>query len=38
VPTPDLMAWVMGEAPLPQDRTTPLLQRMIDFHLNAPRE
>jgi antitoxin CptB len=38
VPTPDLVGWVMGEAPLPQDRTTPLLQRMIDFHLNAPRE
>lgn len=38
VPTPDLMAWVMGEAPLPQDRTTPLLKRMIDFHLNTPRE
>jgi hypothetical protein len=32
------MAWVMGEAPLPQDRTTPLLKRMIDFHLNTPRE
>ncbi|MDI3471510.1 MAG: Succinate dehydrogenase flavin-adding protein, antitoxin of CptAB toxin-antitoxin [Pseudolabrys sp.] len=37
-PTPDLMAWVMGEVPLPQGRTTPLLRRMIDFHLNAPRE
>ena len=38
VPTPDLMAWVMGDAPLPQDRTAPLLRRMIDFHLNMPRE
>ena len=38
VPTPELMAWVMGEAPLPQDRTTPLLKRMIDFHMNASRE
>jgi len=32
VPTPELLAFVMGEVPIPDDETGPLLRRMIDFH------
>jgi antitoxin CptB len=34
VPTPVLLAWVMGGMPIPPD-ATPLLREMIDFHLKA---
>ena len=34
VPTPELLAVVMGEVPIPDDETGPLLRRMIDFHSN----
>jgi antitoxin CptB len=37
VPTPDLLAFVMGELPIPDDETGPLLRRMIDFHSKAKR-
>lgn len=32
VPTPDLLAWVMGERPVPAQDQTPLLRRVLDFH------
>jgi antitoxin CptB len=32
VPTPDLLAWVMGELPVPPEDETPLLRRMLDHH------
>ncbi len=35
VPTPDLLAWVMGERPVPAEDETPLLRRMLDFHTQA---
>jgi antitoxin CptB len=34
VPTPDLLAFVMGELPIPENETGPLLRRMIEFHSN----
>ena len=35
VPTPDILAWVMGERPVPPEQATPLLAAMIDFHMNG---
>jgi len=35
VPTPDILAWVMGERPVPAEQATPLLAEMIDFHTNG---
>jgi antitoxin CptB len=35
VPTPDLLAWVMGEREVPPEDETPVLRRMLDFHLKA---
>lgn len=32
VPTPDLLAWVMGERPVPPADETPLLRRMLNSH------
>ena len=32
VPTPDLLAWVMNERPVPPEDETPLLRRMLDQH------
>ena len=32
VPTPDLLAWVMGERPVPVEDETPLLRRVLQFH------
>lgn len=32
VPTPDLLAWVMGELPVPPEEETPVLRRMLDQH------
>ena len=39
VPTPDILAGVMGERPVPPEQQTPLLAEMIDFHMtgNATR-
>jgi antitoxin CptB len=34
VPDQDLLAWVLGRAPIPDDRDTPLLRRLIAFHRN----
>jgi antitoxin CptB len=33
VPTPDLLAWVMGERPVPPEDETSVLRRMLNFHL-----
>jgi antitoxin CptB len=33
VPTPDLLAWVMGELPVPPEDETPVLRRMLNAHL-----
>jgi antitoxin CptB len=38
VPTPDLLAWVMGERPVPPEDETPLLRRMLDQHWTAKTE
>ena len=35
VPTPDILAWVMGERPVPLEQQTPLLTEMIDFHVSG---
>ena len=35
VPTPDILAWVMGERPVPPEQATPLLAAIIDFHMNG---
>jgi len=32
VPDPEVLAWVLGEAPVPGERDTPLLRRLIAFH------
>jgi antitoxin CptB len=36
-PTPELMAWVMGEYAPPPDFDTALLTRLRDFHLNKKK-
>lgn len=38
VPTPDLLAWVMGELPVPPEEETPLLRRMLDQHWKTEKE
>jgi antitoxin CptB len=38
VPTPDLLAWVMGELPVPPEEETPLLRRMLDEHWKIKAE
>jgi antitoxin CptB len=38
VPTPDLLAWVMGELPVPPEEETPLLRRMLDEHWKTKTE
>jgi antitoxin CptB len=38
VPTPDLLAWVMGELPVPPENETPLLRRMLDQHWKTKSE
>jgi antitoxin CptB len=38
VPTPDLLAWVMGELPVPPENETPLLRRMLDEHWKIKAE
>jgi antitoxin CptB len=38
VPTPDLLAWVMGELPVPPEDETPLLRRMLDEHWKTKAE
>jgi antitoxin CptB len=38
VPTPDLLAWVMGELPVPPEDETPLLRRMLDEHWKTKTE
>jgi antitoxin CptB len=38
VPTPDLLAWVMGELPVPPEEETPLLRRMLDQHWKTKTE
>ena len=38
VPTPDLLAWVMGELPVPPEDETPLLRRMLDEHWKTKSE
>ena len=35
VPTPDILAWVMGARPVPPEQATPLLSEMIDFHMTG---
>ena len=35
VPTPDILAWVMGERSVPPEQQTPLLAEMIDFHISG---
>ena len=35
VPTPDILAWVMGVRLVPPEQATPLVVEMIDFHLNG---
>lgn len=35
VPTPDLLAWVMGELPVPPEDETPVLRRMLNSHLQG---
>lgn len=31
-PDPDLFAWIMGQADVPQEADTPLLERIVAFH------
>ena len=38
VPTPDLLAWVMNERPVPPEDETPLLRRMLDEHWKKTAE
>lgn len=38
VPTPDLLAWVMHELPVPPEEETPLLRRMLDEHWKTKAE
>jgi len=38
VPTPDLLAWVMNERPVPPEDETPLLRRMLDEHWKTKTE
>ena len=38
VPTPDLLAWVMNERPVPPEDETPLLRRMLDEHWKTKAE
>jgi antitoxin CptB len=38
VPTPVLLAWVMGEEPVPPEDETPLLRRMLNSHLETKTE
>ena len=33
----ELLAWVMGQAPVPAEQDTPLFRRVRDFHLNGGR-
>ncbi|MEW6449841.1 MAG: succinate dehydrogenase assembly factor 2 [Pseudomonadota bacterium] len=33
----DLLAWVMGQMPVPPDEDTPVFRRMRDFHLKNGR-
>mgnify|MGYP003344875191 CR=1 FL=1 len=35
VPDRDALAWLTGEAPLPQDYDTPLFRRLKAFHTHA---
>jgi antitoxin CptB len=32
VPDPDLLAWVLGQAPVPPEHDTPLFRRLAGFH------
>jgi antitoxin CptB len=35
VPDPDILAWVSGAAPIPDDQGSPMLKRILVFHGNA---
>jgi antitoxin CptB len=35
VPDQDVLAWVLGEMPIPPDRNTPFLRELIAFHRSA---
>ncbi len=32
LPDPDLLAWLMGEAPVPSANDTPMFRRIMRFH------
>ena len=35
-PDQDVLAWVLGEAPVPSDQDTPFLRNLIAFHRGQP--
>ncbi len=37
-PDPDLFAWIMGQADVPQAADTPLLKRIVAFHGGGERQ
>jgi antitoxin CptB len=35
-PDPDVLAWVLGELPVPPDQDTPFFRKLIAFHKGQP--